>query len=469
MKPLFTNPRVLLCTAYRRFPADYLDYVGEQVFFKVRCSLKRTVSPGLRFIKQNVPEVQILEYPMWDDYVKKLKEGWDVVGFSFYENEVGEVMRMASEARRQGVKELWAGNYGALDPAIPGIVDRVITGAAEDEVAQVFGYRVTEVEHPVMYWPFRLQPGSIPFFHMGFIYSQHGCPFRCSFCQTPAFTRAKPEILMETIERALAYYARIGVSDVMILDELFGINPKRADEISRLLAKYKLRWWAQSRMSLFLSHLDTWYERGLRFPLVGVEAMSQRALDTINKRQKLELVSDFVRKTGEKPGMYRMAYYMIGYEHETVHSTLEDVRRLKETGFDAHQVNVITPFPQTPLWDETDRKYGIFDRNPRNTRNYDAKHLVWNHPHISPKQMDYLLRTTIHTLNPPFDIYVKKFTRMFRQRFQRNGLKFIWHDLIKTPLRSAFTDERRQVFFPRLKDKKSKDKHRQELSTQPHP
>ncbi|MBN2381210.1 radical SAM protein [candidate division WOR-3 bacterium] len=444
-KVISSNPKVLLCTAYRRFPGDYLDYVGENVYLTPRVSFKRKASPGLRFLKQNVPEIETLEFPLWHQYVRKLKEGWDVVGFSFFENEIAEVARMADEARRQGVRELWAGGYGALDEAIPRMVDRVFVGAAEDQVAQAFGRRVPQdqIQHPVMTWPLAFEPGSIPYLVIGLLYTERGCPFKCTFCQTPVFDRHRFNINIESIERVVRHYHKRGITDILILDEIFGISPQFADKLTLILARYKMRWWAQSRAALFLRHLDTWYERGLRFPLIGVETMSQRSLDSISKSQKLEEALELVRRTREKPGMYRMVYYMIGYEHETVESTLEDVRSLKSVGFDAHQVNIITPFPKTPLWSDIQKNYGIFDRT---YRHYDAKYLVWNHPHISASAMHYLLNTTIATLNKPFDIYGKGFARLIRERFASDGLRFIWRDVIKAPSVAATFNHRRQVF-----------------------
>ena len=446
-----TNPRVLLCTAYRRFRSDYLDYVGQNVYSKVRVSLKRTASPGLRFLKQNVPEIKILEYPMWRDYVAKLKQGWDVVGFSFFESEIGEVIKMAEEARRQGIKELWAGCYGALNPVVPKTVDRVFYGAAEDEVAQVFGKRVKDIEHPVVMWPMTFMPGSIPHFQTGLLYTQHGCPYKCTFCQTPIFDTGRETVNLDSIERVLRYYSRIGINDILILDELFGFNRRHSDKITGLLARYRMRWWAQSRISIFLHNLETWYERGFRFPLVGVEAMSQRALDTIDKKQNLEEVTEFIRRTGEKPGMYRMAYYMIGYVNMDAEATWEDAKRLKQAGFDAHQINVLTPFPKTPLWDEIEQGYGIFDRT---YRHYDAKYMVWNHPYISARQMHYLRNSVIAYLNKPRQIYGKCFARLVRERLAAEGLRFVWRDLIKTPIAAALYDPRKQVYFPRLNHNK---------------
>ncbi len=442
MKTLSTNPKILLSTVYRRFRDDYLDYIGENVYLTPRVALKRKASPGLRFLKQNVPEIEILEYPSWREYAEKLKEGWDVVGFSFFENEIGEVSKMAEEARRQGVKELWAGGYGSLNPVIPKAVDRVFHGVSEDAVAQAFGRRVTDVRHPVMFWPITFIPGDIPYLQIGLLYTQHGCPFKCTFCQTPVYDTNHQSVSIESIERVIRYYKKIGITDVLILDELFGYKPKSAEEITEILARYGMRWWAQSRMSLFLNHLDSWYERGLRFPLVGVETMSQTALNNIDKKQKLEEVEEFIRRTGERSGMYRMAYYMIGYEHMDAHQTFEDVVRLKAAGFDAHQINVITPFPATPLWDELSSRYGIIDRT---YRHYDAKYLVWKHPHISAQNMHRLRNTAIAFLNKPLDIYGRSFSRLVRQRFASDGFRFLWQDVLKSPVAAMLLDPRKQV------------------------
>lgn len=450
---LKTAPKVLLCNAYRRFADDYLDYIGENVYGVPRISNPRRIGFGLRFLKQNVPEIEILEYPMWPEYVERLKEGWDVVGFSFFQNEIAEVERMADEARRHGVREIWAGGHGALDGHVAEFCDRVFSGAAEDQVAQAFGYRVRdeEVEHPSLMMPFRFKPGSIPYLMLGLLYTERGCPFRCTFCQTPAYEDRRFTVNFESVERVVKHYRKVGIKDVFVMDELFGTFPAYADKLSELFARYGLRWWSQSRAGIYLRNLETWYERGLRFPVIGLETMKQGALDSIDKKQKVEEIMEFSRKTREKGDMYRMVYYMIGYEGMTAEQTLEDAALVKKAGFDAHQVNVLTPFPKTPLWDDIRMRYGITDTN---YRHYSAKHLVWNHPHISAAQMRYLLNAIIAYLNRPRDIYFKGFARLIRERFARHGLGFIWDDILKSPVVAAVVDDRKQVFFPKMKHDK---------------
>lgn len=413
MKAFSTYPKVLLTTVYRRFEADVNDSLGSVTRGIPRFSMPRDFNPGLRFIKQNVPEVEILEYPLWHEFVAKLKEGWDIVGFGFYQAEIDEIERMADEARRQGVGETWAGNYGALDARVPRIVDRVVIGPGEDEIAQVFGHRVREddVEVPPIMGHICTIPGNIRHFEFGVLYTQRGCPYKCTFCQTPAFDEKRYHFNVESVDRVLRYYKRTGVSYIFVADEFFGARPEAADAVTRLLARYELRWYCQTRAATVLRHLDEWYERGMRFVHIGLESMNQEALDSVAKKQTTEEVSAFVRATDGKRGLLRLAACMIGFPHMTAEDIVSDARVLKRAGLDIYSVNVLTPFPQTPLWFDIGAKYGISERP---YRHFDGQHLVWHHPYIDAVQMENLLKKVVGTLNRPVAMYYRSLSRLFR-------------------------------------------------------
>ncbi|MCP4231360.1 MAG: B12-binding domain-containing radical SAM protein, partial [bacterium] len=301
-----------------------------------------------------------------------------------------------------------------------------------------------QIIHPPIMFHAKLVPGGIRHFTAGVLYTQRGCPFKCPFCQTPNFDDSHYYVNFESIKRVLRYYRELGIKHIFVTDEILGINRDSAERLTRLLSRHGFYWYAQSRVNIFLRNLDEWYERGLRLPSVGLETMNQKALDIIGKRQNTEEIIEYARRTAEKGFMHRTAYSMIGYENMDYDETIQDAHELKKAGFDMHSVNVITPYPGTKLWDDLERKYGIFDEN---YRNYDARHLVWNHPHVSPPEMQRLLKTVSKLLNNPLTTYGRSFSYLVQEK-NKDRFRDLWQTFVKSPIASMRIDEREQVFFP---------------------
>ena len=101
--------RVLLTTRCR--DSGIYDYYRENAprDFRWRFSMPRRISFGLRFLRQNVPGISILEYPTRPEYSAQLRREWDAVGFSFYLDETNDILDMAEEARAMGISQVWGG------------------------------------------------------------------------------------------------------------------------------------------------------------------------------------------------------------------------------------------------------------------------------------------------------------------------------------------------------------------------
>ena len=78
------------------------------------------------------------------------------------------------------------------------------------------------------------------------------------------------------------------------------------------------------------------------------------------------------------------AFYILGFEQDTAQSVRDDIDRLAAFDIDVVQVQVLTPFPNTEQCASIKAKYGISDTN---LSRYNARNLVWNHPHISAEDM----------------------------------------------------------------------------------
>ncbi|MGH9704617.1 MAG: B12-binding domain-containing radical SAM protein [Candidatus Acidiferrales bacterium] len=378
--------RILMTTVHRDL--GLYDYYRENApdDFRWRFQMPREISFGLRFLRQNLPEIEILEYPTRAEYQKTLKKGWDAVGFSFYLEESNKIIEMAGDARRSGVKELWAGNYGALTPAIQSNFDQIFKGYSEQAVAQHLGKQIEMVQHPPLVTRFRL-PGGWPL-AVGILFTTRGCSFTCTFCQTTAFAPRPVAIPLESIERAIRFYVEHGVHYVLILDENFGNIPSHADAVIELLARYRVHWLVQSRVDLFLRNFDKWIGQGLEGALFGIESFHQEVLKQIHKGEKVEAVMELASKLN-RAGKYAHGYYIIGFPSESPESIGEDLKTLASMELDVTQITIVTPHPCTQLWNELDTNYGIFETD---WSKYDTKHLVWNHPSCPPGSLEALLK-----------------------------------------------------------------------------
>lgn len=343
--------------------------------------------PGLAFLGENLP-VETLHYPSPDDFRRALAAPPDVLGISFYINETETALAMAAEARRNGVREIWAGNFGAFSPAVSGAFDRVFTGWAEGQVAAALGAEPpSPLRHPEIY----NATGFTGFPRMwisGVLFTSRGCPFTCNFCQTPDFYgRAQPLELAE-IDRVVRAYKRRGVAGINILDENFGTFPGHAREVAEILGRHGMRWIALTRVDTLTRSFDHWRRHGLFGAHLGIESLNPASLAGAVKRIGDLASVELLRELG-RHHMFVQVFYILGFEEDTPASIRDDVERLAGLDFDLAQIQVLTPYPRTGQTASIEARHGIAERRPSR---YNSRNLVWNHPHIRPDEMRRLQR-----------------------------------------------------------------------------
>ena len=390
--------RVLFTTPYTE---NYYDYFRENCSPNVdHLVYPRINSYGLRFLKQNVPGLTIMEYPTWDQYAEIVSEDWDIVGFSFFTPDYPKVEKMASLARQKGVPHLWGGSYGSLIPEANRLFDKTIIGYAERTIAEILGHEVTDLVHP----PIVDAIGVTNQMHLartGILFTSRGCPFKCTFCQTPVFCGGVRELLpLDSIRRALSYYKSIKVPLLLILDETFGLSNRHSKKVVEMLRDYGLPWIPMTRIDILHKNLDHWLDCGMAGAMLGVENLQQQNIHNIQKEIKIKTAFNVIDRLLHK-GRLVIGFYMIGFENETVSSIQKDILWLANLGLDLVQVCVLTPLHGTPLLDDIQKKYGKLD--PDLTQ-HTAKNLVWNHPAISKNEIAELLTWSYEILYPSYQL-----------------------------------------------------------------
>jgi hypothetical protein len=412
------DKRILITTAHIDGKDGHYDWVGSNIKWKYRFSRPRKVSYALRFLKQNIPEIEILEYPTWDEYQHAMDQPWDVVGFSFYLNEVHKVKSMIEFAREKGIPELWGGNYGVLTEGMDKLLDKVFLGYAEQEIGKYLNKKIDNIIHPPIIN--KLEFGSMNIMRFGVLFTSRGCTHQCKFCQTPSFEPHSDVVSLESIERVIKYYHDVGIDIIGIFDENFGLRRKHAAEVVKILNKYKMYWACMTRAEYVAKQAPNWTGNGGRFigAGVGIESFNSEILADMNKKfDEQKILSDL--KTIKKYNIGILGYYIIGFPNETEESIRNDLKKLFDLKIDFNQITIVTPLPKTKLWNELDSDYGIFEKD---YTKYDTKHLVWHHPNISKDRLEHLLDWGLRTANPRKG-FIKMAYRFHRLLHDKEGMR----------------------------------------------
>ena len=192
-----------------------------------------------------------------------------------------------------------------------------------------------------------------------------------------------------------------------------------------LLRKHRMYWSVQTRYENAIAHLDHWGRSLLMGIGIGIESVDPRALDAWRKKLRPDAVLDLKDRL-HACGRYIWGYYMIGNEQADFQSTIDEIETVASYGLGYVQTTVMTPYPATVLWDEIERKYGIFEKD---WERFNTKHLTFHHPRITPGQMEKLLAYARERLNglPQFSAWLWRIYRSYSLHLNSHakGLFFI--------------------------------------------
>jgi len=404
--------KVLLTTAPKEALIDF-DGVGghwydrSDTYMAWTCSLPLedrlsvTCPPtGLRFMKANVPDVEVLEYPSWHEYLAALKsERWDMVGISFYTWSTPVAIQMAQLARLAGVKEIWGGNYGVLGPGLDRHFTRLVKGAGEYPLHEfVYGKPLQRLHHPAILGEssFRGVKSGV-----GYLYSKRGCNIGCTFCSTPVFNPKEDPIAARDLFDALDQYRDAQVAHVIIYDETFFLENAIAEYVVDALAERNLKWICLTRADRIRGRIAELTDRAMDGAIIGVESFRDYNLADVHKRDDVYNVRTTIREMHDY-GRRVLGTFIIGFEQDDAETIRFDIEQLANEGLFACQLTILTPYHATRLFREMEP---IIDET--DLSKFDLYHLVWKHPKIHREEMRDLLAWAQQKVNEPSRVAVK--------------------------------------------------------------
>jgi radical SAM superfamily enzyme YgiQ (UPF0313 family) len=217
------------------------------------------------------------------------------------------------------------------------------------------------------------------------IMTSWGCPFDCKFCSVTAMFGKKYRF--RSPQSVIAQLKQKQPKRVFFYDDNFAANRNRLKTLLQMIIDEGLQfsWSAQVRTDVARDHelLDLMRRSGCRMVYLGLESINQETLDGFAKSQSVEDIIYAVRTLHEH-GINAHGMFVLGADSDdksVVRSTVEFALKHK---IDTVMLNILTPLPGTPLFDEMDRDGRIFDKR---WQLYDAHHVVFTPKNMTPYEL----------------------------------------------------------------------------------
>jgi len=210
-----------------------------------------------------------------------------------------------------------------------------------------------------------------------------GCSHACRYCSIAAFFRGsqRNRPLARVMEEV-----RSAPRDFMFVDDNIIADREYARELFRALKPLGKRWVSQCSIEIAddADLLRLAREAGCRGLFVGVETLSAENLAEMEKgfndsrgyRRKIAAI--------RRSGIGVVAGVIVGLDHDDAAVFERTLAFLNKTGIDAAQVNILTPLPGTPLYDDFERQGRIVDRD---WSHYDFRHCVIRPARMSGQEL----------------------------------------------------------------------------------
>ena len=222
------------------------------------------------------------------------------------------------------------------------------------------------------------------------IMTSWGCPFDCRFCSVTAMFGKKYRF--RSPENVIAEMKQKRPRRIFFYDDNMAANKRRLKKLLQMMIDEKLdvSWSAQVRVDVARDEelLELMHRSGCWNVFLGLESVNQSTLDGYAKSQSVE---DIVRgvRTLHEYGISSHGMFVLGADSDGPDCVRDTVGFALKNRIDTVMLNILTPLPGTPLFDELDAEGRIFDKR---WELYDALHVVYK-----PKQMNpyHLQKETI--------------------------------------------------------------------------
>jgi radical SAM superfamily enzyme YgiQ (UPF0313 family) len=363
--------------------ADHLR-VTEGSAVPARAMLRFSILPLLTVAALTPPEHEVR---IVDENVSPvpLDADVDLVGISFMTALAPRAYEIARLFRARGIPTVAGGYHPTLNPEEAAAhFDAVVAGEAEGVWAQVLAaaacgrleriYRAPLADPAAIPVPRRdlLAPTARHYVTTNAVQTGRGCPHGCRYCSIAAFFRSSHRSRpLAHVLKELATVPR----HFMFVDDNIIADRDYVRALFTAMAPLKKRWVSQCALDIADDPelLRLAHAAGCRGLFIGLESASEENLAGMGKsfndprryRQRIAAI--------RRAGIGVQAGIIVGLDHDDPAVFQRTLAYLDRLGIDALQLNILTPLPGTPLFDDLESQGRIVDRD---WSHYDFRHAV---------------------------------------------------------------------------------------------
>lgn len=198
--------------------------------------------------------------------------------------------------------------------------------------------------------------------------SSRGCPYNCTFCDSPykEFRSRNEDSIIDEIKLRLGE----GFKEIFFYDDTFNITPERIIKLCRKIIEGDINfiWSFRGRLnSVNFDMLEVAKRAGCERIHFGVETASDEGLREIKKGITIEQAGRVLRWCRQLK-IKTIADFIIGFPFEKCkEDIIKNIKRLISLSPDYAQFNILQPFPGTEIYSQGIKK-GVID--PSEWRNF---------------------------------------------------------------------------------------------------
>lgn len=274
------------------------------------------------------------------------------------------------------------------------------------------------------------------------IVTSRGCPCRCTFCSSTnhwgkSYRPRSPEKVIEEIQWLVD---RFGVQELKFQDDNLTANRNRARRIFQEMTRFhpRIHWNTPNGIAVWTlddEMLGLMKESGCYELTLAIESGDQEVLShLIRKPLKLEKVEE-VNRLARRHGIFRVAYFIIGFPGETRAQIENTVRFSRKLQLDWCGIFIYNPLPGSELYEECLRRGYVTEDSFFEAGNQYFTSIM-DSEHWTAKELEAIIRREYlrnyfgilrnMTLNPPIlrvilSLHRPSFPRFLRVHWARTA------------------------------------------------